>query len=396
MQLISNHKLYEEFIDSADAQDIVMDSIEDEVVIGKTSVQIYAAPFAYTTVVDLRRLYKRVGLLADRTPGLKNATLGNMFSWGETAGEHGDWVKSLNDYKNLSKDFSFKGRGYYCVEIICKPEFNNAVSLLRFLSSIQSCTKGFNLSYAIFKTEEELIEFDESFWAEAIMKAYNNGEMKDINKKEFSYTRAWRQMQALGYRFVKSKNFVETYNRITELFDYNIASQIEDTVIRRLMTRIGSTDKCRKVSLKADAVNPLKIVDIDGTQLKGSSSQMWLNVYDAYTEKLEGDFSTDHLHADVKEIMDELKSNPRKFQQIRVQTFNGQFAALICYLGLFWVNSLGKLVNVSYTYKTWLGEEDMGHYKYLFNWCQDVMKRFSGEDKSVYRLYNDIVKTIEK
>lgn len=38
MQLISNHKLYEEFIDNADAQDIVRDSIEDEVVIGKTSV----------------------------------------------------------------------------------------------------------------------------------------------------------------------------------------------------------------------------------------------------------------------------------------------------------------------------------------------------------------------
>ena len=123
---------------------------------------------------------------------------------------------------------------------------------------------------------------------------------------------------------------------------------------------------------------------------------MWLNIYDAYTEQLEGDFSTDHLHVNAKEVMDELKSHPRKFQQVRVQTFKGEYAALIGYLGLFWLNSLGKLVSVSFTYKTWIGEEDLAHYKNLFEWCEDVMKRFGGEDRSVYRLYNDIVMTIEK
>lgn len=396
MQLISNHKLYEEFIDNADAQDIVQDSIEDEVVIGKTSVQIYAAPFLQTKIDELRRFYKRVGMLADRTPGLKNAKLGNMFSWGHPEGDQGDWVKPLDDYNNLSKDFYFKGRGYYCIEIICTPEFNSAVSLLRFIASVNSCKKGFNFAYVVFKTEDELMVFDEVTWAEIIMEAYNEGDLKKIEKKAIGYIRAWRQMQAFGYRFVKSNNFIDTYNRITELFDYNIASMIEDSVIRRLESRIGSTDKCRKVTLKADAINPLKNAVIDGSQLIGSSVHMWLNIYDAYTELLEGDFSTDHLHVNAKEVMDELKEHPRKFQQVRVQTFKGEYAALIGYLGLFWLNSLGKLVSVSFTYKTWIGEENLAHYKNLFEWCQDVMKRFGGEEKSVYRLYNDIVKTIEK
>ena len=130
-----------------------------------------------------------------------------------------------------------------------------------------------------------------------------------------------------------------------------------------------------------------------------NSPDLILQLYDAVEMFSMGRYFTGPaLHRDVRDIMQELNSNPRHFQQIRFQVIGdgkNQYVIFIGFLGLFWVECIQKLVLASFVYETSFGDWSLSYNK-IHDFTKDIMRRFGGDEQAAIRLYNDIVNAAEK
>ena len=166
------------------------------------------------------------------------------------------------------------GNGYYCIEVFFRSSFNTAMQVLRLASLYYLITEKLHISYMNWWFKDQpAVSMD------TIMTIHN---VLDGNEKIFSKTSelvlrmAARDVNDVCRALIPSK-MIDNYLKVNEIFHVNVASFIEDEIIRNFKSGHNEyNSKSKKVSLKAAALNPLKDVLVDQKFMQGNNSPVML------------------------------------------------------------------------------------------------------------------------
>ena len=166
------------------------------------------------------------------------------------------------------------GNGYYCIEVFFRSSFNTAMQVIRLASLYYLITEKLHISYMNWWFKDQpAVSMD------TIMTIHD---VLDGNEEIFSKTyenvlwMATRDVNNVCRALMPTK-IIDNYLKVNEIFHFNVASFIEDGIIRNF--KYGHNEynsKSKKVSLKAAALNPLKDVLVDQKFMQGNNSPVML------------------------------------------------------------------------------------------------------------------------
>jgi hypothetical protein len=377
----TNRKIYEDFLDDAPDQDIVLQEEKPtEMDRFPLSIFIYGSPTTITRLEDVKKVTKRLKVLAERTPGLYNEEFAGPVAFGK--------AQTFNTIPLVSGTdairYHFPGDSYYAFEIGCTPRFTSPIQVVNFLTDVCRLLDPLNIKSTNFvfrnKDGETIEEFHELKSLTSIM----DSEKHD----DFAARLVWRSLNKLCSHLFD--DVISCYTKITKLMGVNPAKVLEEGEISSFKARYnGRTNKSKMASVKAGPKNAIMNKEITGDMLDFPGS-CHLIVHEAVKDTYIGNLQCKPINIVSKEIIAELNQAPRKFQRVRWQTFGEDVAMFIGYLGLFWLESRQTLANVSLCLYTDIYSNNENK---LFKFCENMINIYGdGEQQNVYRLYNDIDK----
>ena len=261
-------ELFEDYIEDINQEDIATDNLESSSVLEKpeehyqTSIQFYTSLFLAQGKNDILAFKRNIERLARLCPQLRNEMVGRLVGWGSNLDSYDGLAYIFEDGDDISR-YNFIGNGYYCIEVFYESGFTNVQQIMRLASQ-----------YYVMVHEYLKLHISYMYWTfngkkpvdmDTIMtthEAYNNL-LKKSDVSDLAVRQASKRVLKVANNLMPEK-IADNFFKVNDIFGVKVASIMESDIIRDFQSNHRLyNQKCKKVTVKAAALKPLKEALVD-------------------------------------------------------------------------------------------------------------------------------------